>query len=548
MYVLKTNIEGKTYWFTLVNSKKVYILGSAEDCNFYLPIKGISRKHCKFIYKRGKWWIKDLNSTNGTYLNGTKIDEEIIKENDVILCGISSIKVLKKPTGDWVTTNGEPLDHSMQDIDAKNEKKITDSFLVPKLNLKMEHLFDILFSNDNIEKKYERFMELMEIENLEVIYKYGNENILIFSRLKNTNKDLSLINKFSPEFEIMLYPTFSVEKNIIISASCILLAAQKMGYKLPCIEEEVKPAKTESPLGVSKIAKKIWDRALVYKDSYVPILITGETGVGKEYFAQELHKISNRAKKPFIPVNFSEHPVSLMQSEIFGIEEKIATGVKKNIGKFELANGGTILLDEIGDLSMEWQIMLLRIIENNYFYRVGGNEPVYLDVRFMFLTNKNIEEEVEKGNIRKDFYFRIKGVHFEIPPLRERKEDIPFLLQKFLNDLNKINGKNINYSIYAWNALVNYSWPGNVRELKNEIEKIYPEGLRRGIIQKEFLTIEQQKEAKFNFSLKEEVEKLEMELIIKAINSTKNISEAIKLLDIPRTTFYEKIKKYKIKI
>lgn len=171
-----------------------------------------------------------------------------------------------------------------------------------------------------------------------------------------------------------------------------------------------------------------------------------------------------------------------------------------------------------------------------------------MDVKFIFLTNKNLKEEIKKGNIRMDFYYRINGVSFYLPPLRERREDLEYFLLKFLKDLNEKYKTNINYSVLAWDALMNYSWPGNLRELKFEIEKVFPLALEKGTIQRDFLTIEKKEKEVKSLNFKEEVQKLEKELIIKAIKSTKNITETIKLLKISRSNFYQKIKKYNIKI
>lgn len=549
MLVLKAIVEDKSYWFPLNNEGKVYILGSKEDCDFFLPFKGVSRKHCKFFFRKENWWVKDLNSTNGTYLNGEKITEKEVTEDDFLNCGIVFIKVLKKPTAEWTSiSNNDKYEVLFSDnFGQKSKARKTDSIILEeKYSLDLNKCCEILFSKTDLNKKFEDIMEIFKIKNLEISYKGEKEDLLVYSKISEEKIELEKINPFIPEFEIKVFPKIEEKAENVFCACLTLISILKLGYKVPFYEERSEE-KISSPLGVSKIAKNIWENALLYKDSDLPVLITGETGVGKEFLARAIHNVSKRAKKPIIVINFSEYPETLRQSEIFGIEEKVATGVKKNIGKFELANGGSILLDEIGDITQEWQLMLLRILENNYFFRVGGTEPVSLDVRFFFLTNKNLEKEIEKGKIRKDFYYRIKGVHLHIPPLRERKEDIGFFLQFFLNLLNEKYNRKIDFSISAWNTLLNYEWPGNFRELKYELEKIYPLAVQRGIVQKEILTIEE-KEEKPLLTLKEEVERLEKDLILKAINSSKNISEAIKILRIPRNTFYLKIKKYKIKI
>lgn len=551
MLILKAVIEDKSYWFPLSSEEKIYILGSREDCDFCLPFRGVSRKHCRIFYKNGSWWVEDLNSTNGTYLNGIKITLDRLRENDVLTCGIVKAHILKKPTSEWISANGgdSNIFGGYRESGFKKDYRTTDSLnkLDEEKNV-LSNCCKVLFSREDMIKKFQKIMELLEIENLRIEYRHKEEDILVFSQVEREKNKLVEIPGFIPEIKISFYPEIEDKRKEILSACSTLLSLIKIGYRI----SYVKPSQSAippCPLGVSKTAKKIWENALVYKDSKVPVLVTGETGVGKEIFSRALHGVSSRAKAPFIPVNISEFPESLREAEIFGIEEKVATGVKKNIGKFEQANGGAILLDEIGDIPAGFQLMLLRILENEYFYRVGGTIPVHLDVRFFFATNKNVEEEVEKGNIRKDFYFRIKGVHFYIPPLRERKEDIAFYLEKLLEELNNKYGRKINYSAAAWDTLLSYSWPGNVREIKITLEKVYAKALEVGIIQKEMLQLEEEAQEKVEgIPFQEEIEKLEKELILKAIRASKNLSEAIKLLGISRATFYSKVKKYKINI
>lgn len=553
MYILKAIVDDKSYWFPLGNKEKTYILGSREDCDFCLPFRGVSRKHCKLFFKGGVWWVEDLNSTNGTYLNGTKIKSEKLNEDDVLTCGIVNLTFLKKPTSEWITASGEDsrIFGGYRETENKEKLRTTDS--INKVDENKDILYKCcrtLFSREDLTEKFKKIMEFMGIENLRVIYRQGDEDIMVFSETQKKGAELKEVESFIPDIKISFYPDLDEKKREILCACATLLSIIKIGYKAPSFAPS-RESMPPSPLGVSKIAKHIWENALIYKDSKVPILVTGETGVGKEIFSRALHSVSSRANMPFIPINIVEFPEGLREAEIFGIEEKVATGVKKNIGKFEQANGGAILLDEIGDIPKGMQLMLLRILENEFLYRVGGTVPVPLDVRFFFATNKNIEKEVEKGNIRPDFYFRIKGVHFNIPPLRERKEDISFFLEKLLDELNKRYERKINYSAAAWDALHSYSWPGNVREMKWVLEKVYAKALSVGIIQSDMLELEGKEKTEdkpISISFQEEIEKLEKELILKALKASKNISEAIKLLKVSRATFYSKLKKYKINI
>jgi len=204
------------------------------------------------------------------------------------------------------------------------------------------------------------------------------------------------------------------------------------------------------------------------------ILLEGESGTGKEVFAKYVHQSSPRKDGPFIQINCSAIPKELAESELFGHEKGAFTGAsqKTKLGKFELANGGTILLDEIGELSMDLQVKLLRVLQEKKFYRLGGEKEIAVDVRVIAATNRNLEEEVEKGNFRTDLFYRLNVARIIIPPLRERKEDIPLLVYSFLNEFAaKFNKKIRGVDSSAMELLEAYSWKGNVRELRNVIER-----------------------------------------------------------------------------
>jgi len=205
--------------------------------------------------------------------------------------------------------------------------------------------------------------------------------------------------------------------------------------------------------------------------SEFPVLLLGESGAGKELIARAVHDASERAEKPFVAVNCGAIPETMIENELFGHEKGSFTGAHdRKPGLLEIANGGTLFLDEICELDQQLQSKLLRVIETQRFYRVGGTREVDVDVRFVSATNKDIREEVDNGNFRSDLYYRISALTLPIPPLRERKEDIPLLIEHFKNEnpafRNKTFGKD------AVKALSDYSWPGNVRELQNVVNRL----------------------------------------------------------------------------
>lgn len=204
------------------------------------------------------------------------------------------------------------------------------------------------------------------------------------------------------------------------------------------------------------------------------VLITGENGTGKEIVARNIHLFSERSAKPFIAVNCAAIPEELIESELFGHEKGAFTGaLSRKKGKFDMADGGTIFLDEIGDMSLKTQAKVLRILQERNFERVGGTEKISVDVRVIAATNKDLEVEMNKGNFRDDLYYRLNVIPFHIPPVRERAEDIPLFVDYYFREFSRDTGREVpRLDPEAMKALINYDWPGNVREIKNLVERL----------------------------------------------------------------------------
>lgn len=226
-------------------------------------------------------------------------------------------------------------------------------------------------------------------------------------------------------------------------------------------------------IGKSKILKNSLALLSKIAKSDSTVLITGETGTGKELYANAIHQLSERKNSIFIKVNCAAIPETLIESELFGYEKGAFTGANTSkFGKFEMANGGTLFLDEIGELPLLLQSKLLRVIQEKEVERLGSNKPQKINVRLIAATNRNPEEEVKKGNFRSDLYYRLNVLPIHVPPLRERKEDIPLLINYFIEKLNRKTHKNINtISSPDLKQLMEYDWPGNIRELENIIER-----------------------------------------------------------------------------
>jgi two-component system nitrogen regulation response regulator NtrX len=227
-------------------------------------------------------------------------------------------------------------------------------------------------------------------------------------------------------------------------------------------------------IGVSPEVLEILDQVKIVAPTQASVLINGENGTGKELLARSIHAGSRRANEAFIAVNCAAIPDTLIESELFGHERGAFTGATtRRMGRFDLANRGTLFLDEIGDMSLATQAKILRVLEERVFQRVGGNRDISVDVRVIAATNKNIQEEITEGRFREDLYFRLNVFPFHLPPLRERREDIPHLLIRFISEYGTLYGKpDLTLSSEAEEAMVRYHWPGNVRELRNVVERL----------------------------------------------------------------------------
>lgn len=287
------------------------------------------------------------------------------------------------------------------------------------------------------------------------------------------------------------------------------------------------------------------------------VLIRGESGTGKELFAEAIHQASHRKDKTFVVINCGAIPGSLFESELFGYSGGAFTGADKRgkPGKFEMAHNGTIFLDEIGEMQLDMQVKLLRVLQNKVFYRVGGREPVHTDVRIIAATNRDLEKMIEEGIFRKDLYYRLNVVSLDIPNLRERKEDLAELISIFINEFSSLYSKeNINIPSEIMNTLLNYSWPGNVREVRNLVERLVIL-TEDGAIKKEHLPEEirvnkdEQINNEIGSKLIQETEKTERQIILKTLDECEgNKSKAARILGIPRSSLYYKLKTLNIKI
>lgn len=368
------------------------------------------------------------------------------------------------------------------------------------------------------------------------------------------------------QYNLSVYPVYN-SKMQIVEATYVFNEIKK-GRKLAGRLLSSRAIYTfDKIVGKSQNFLKVIEYAKKISDSKSTIMLTGESGTGKEVFAQAIHNSSSRNDQPFIALNCGAIPRTLIESELFGYEEGAFTGAKRggNAGKFELADEGTIFLDEIGEMPLEMQTRLLRVIEEGIITRIGGVNQIPVNVRIIAATNRELKEEVEKGNFRKDLFYRLNVLPVYLPPLRERRDDIPLLINYFMKKTSKhLNKRIVKITPDEMEMLKNYDWPGNIRELENVIELMINTELvsslgnnNKDVQKNKIPQVSRGAEDNMTAQLDENNEKvndepLELEYIekihiikvLKIFNG--NISLAANALSIGRNTLYRKIEKYNI--
>jgi len=299
-------------------------------------------------------------------------------------------------------------------------------------------------------------------------------------------------------------------------------------------------------IGKSDVMQKIYDLISQVAPTDSTVLITGESGTGKELIAQAIHGNSQRCYMPFIAVSCGALPDSLLESELFGYEKGAFTGAEHTKkGRFEMADKGTLFLDEIGDISLKTQVDLLRVLQRKEFSRLGGQEEIKVDVRILAATNRDLKKAISENKFREDLFYRLNVISIHVPPLRERKDDIPLLVKVFIRRYClEMNKELVKIASSALKLLMDYDWPGNVRELENIIERALVIGRGKEIVTEDLPFSRKQLGPETMPNSLKLMEKMHIKKILEETDW--NISKSARLLEIDRQTLYNKIAKYKI--
>ncbi|AXA35347.1 MAG: hypothetical protein KatS3mg130_0769 [Candidatus Sumerlaea sp.] len=614
-----------------------FTIGRSEECEVIIADPNVSRQHAQVIARDGSAMLVDLNSSNGTFVNGNPISKVFLMDGDEIRVGETVLIYVETSIRDAVLPSGMSQRVACAPSPAKSNEGLQRSsdplnqtrlFTVPPETLPPDALKETYLKLKTLYRIFcdlslsTSIKEIAEIVLRAGIVSTGVERVALFVRKEDDGEWECLHQKVASrligrEGKLPMPPapaldgaaeagaivlgflakngewrTETTSPNAAIFPVCaserdaamlyvdnpdtevsvhkddldfLATLAQQMGVRLLQIQllQQVREENVVLRRRLEQDAtivtqnphmRRILEDTQRIAATEATVLITGETGTGKELIARTLHEFSPRRTKPFIAVNCAALPETLLESELFGHEKGAFTGaLEKRIGKFELAHGGTLFLDEIGDLSQSAQAKLLRVLQEGEIQRVGGQKIIKVDVRVIAATNKDLAEEVRKGNFRQDLYYRIRVIEISLPPLRERKDDIPVLAQYFLQQLRRKFPTPVKQiAPETIQCLVAYEFPGNVRELKNIIERglalargetLKPEDLPAEVLLAAGCV---KPRAASSTSLEEgplplaEVERQHIRRVLKFVHGNK--LKAAALLGISRTTLYEKLK------
>jgi PAS domain S-box-containing protein len=449
-----------------------------------------------------------------------------------------------------------------------------DNFAVPTLHTLLSYVEEaisivntkgvMLYWNEAAEKMYDIKKEDIIGRNVQEFF--SKEDIMNLKVLENGQPVRDIYHLPRPDKHVLISTTpIYDENNELIGSMSVerdISVTIKLNEKLSSTSEELQQLKQmiqhqqDDPFSTIKgnnaVLQHIIHNMKKVAKTDATILITGESGVGKELFAQAIHEASPRSKQPFIPINCGAIPAALFESELFGYESGAYTGAAKGgkAGKLELASGGTLFLDEVGELSLDMQVKLLRALQEKEIYRIGGQTPKKINVRIIAATNRILEDMVLSGTFRSDLFYRLNVFTAHIPPLRERTDDISFLTHHFLKEFSfKYNKPAPFVHQEAMNRLHTYFWPGNIRELRNIIERLIVLHEGKEIREANILQLLPSQKSVYQTerSLTDEKKNLEKTRILQALEDTYgNKSIAAKKLGMSRANLYKKLKKYGI--
>ncbi|MFL6195430.1 MAG: sigma 54-interacting transcriptional regulator [Thermoanaerobaculia bacterium] len=540
-----------------------HVVGSLADAAVHLEGTGISRRHARIdVLADGGAVIRDLDSKNGTFVGGRRVREAAVTGFTMLAFG--TIQAVLSPADpartDVLLGSGErPASPAPEEHEG-----ISTQGLHPMERL-AESLEEVLPSlaeglatpEEAASELVHRWIETLPIGRAELLRggPLGEAIVAAASTRDGVPRNVDHLEVEVPGgWRLVLRAPSTARLVLLRPLFRLALAALSAGSSRSARRRPASPSQSSppepvpAPPGLGPEMSKIYRRAGKVARGDVPVLILGESGSGKEVLARWIHARSSRASGPFLAVNCAALPRELLEAELFGIEKGVATGVEARPGLLERGSGGTVFLDEVGDMAPETQAKVLRVLESTSLFRVGGKSPVQVDVRFLAATNRELEALIGEGSFRRDLYHRLAAFQVKLPPLRERREEIPSLAARFFHrEVRKGGGSSPGITRAALGALVQYPWPGNVRELQNEIAKaalLLESGEPLDVSQlSSRVRAPEGAEIASPLTLDETVRRAEREAFAVALAATEgDAARAMELLGVSRTTYYRKVK------
>lgn len=572
---------------------KIFLLGRAQDNNLCLNESFVSKKHAKINVYKDHIVVEDLNSTNGVYIESNKINKAAVKLNQCFRIGYINFFLKKGNPKEFVISEKvQPVLKKISNVLSAGADETQEAIRL----LYSQPLIEMLQIGFSLHDSIDLFKDARELlddtlrDGCLLLISNQNQSIKIESKWNYNEKYLPLINRvlqsgnifqkpsIAPQpinsFHFCSFPVNKAPQQLAllylarmdtpihqITMTFLEDLAVEISLIASLIEQnravESEEGKDHSPeiITINQQMLNLLSKSKKIAASHLFVLIEGETGTGKELLAKFIHSKSKRNTGRFVALNCAAIPENLMEDELFGHEKGAFTDAKTSrTGKLELSSGGTLVLDEIGDMPLSLQKKLLRVIQEGQFFRLGGNHPINVDLRIISLTHKNIKEQLLKNQFREDLYYRIAHVSLKVPPLKDRKEDIAPLVNYFSDVFSRETQLYIKgFSEEAIKAMERYDWPGNIRELENEVNKVIAISESGDIIDldqlKDEITVPYTEDIPHNPYAAVIVgdDEEEKERLLGLLEKHKwNKTQVSNELNISRPTLYEKLKKYNI--
>lgn len=592
--------KGQSWAYTLGNNQVK--IGRSRTCELRIPDPRISREHCVIRKFNNKYFVADLDSRNGFTINGIPEKEKELMPNDRITIGFTSIHyvVQEEQKNDILITQDEPNETFSFTLDLDSKANIHQAnqntlMVLQKLLQILNEEEDIRFIAEKITPVLKQEAEAVDCAvvfydtyDVSILSEYKSSEIKIkiskkiLSQVIETQEAFYLMEEDNSKLNKVILPLFSNAKiacvliiltlgdikenedlqHLYTIISKLLSISFKRQMKMEQLTQELldtQHSKNEfNFIGDSEPMKRVYNLIRRVGPVDVTVLITGQSGTGKELVAKAIHQTSTRKSAPFVSINCGAISVSLMESELFGHEKGSFTGaIKAHPGCFEQASGGILFLDEVGELDPNVQVKLLRALETKTIRRIGGEKDIPIDIRIITATHRNLEQMVVEKKFREDLYFRLQVIEVNLPPLSERGNDIRLIAEYYSYKISNEMGRPAPaFSDAVFDVLMQYSWPGNVRELKNAIERaivLSPQGVvdvnafAHLKIEKNGLFKKEQVIEKTNMEAVLTLKELEKEHILKVLQMVEgNKKKAAEVLGVERKTLYNKLSLYEI--